>query len=74
MQVAHGDAAAVLEVGEKEPGGVTKTMCGWWHPAPRKVAWWKPATSSRGDGNDRVQLRYGPMGRRGYRARVDAAA
>jgi hypothetical protein len=50
MQVAYGDAMVVLEVGEEEPGGVTKTMRGWWHPAPREVARWKPATSSRGDG------------------------
>jgi hypothetical protein len=28
MQVACGDAAAVLEVGEEEPDGVTKTMRG----------------------------------------------
>jgi hypothetical protein len=73
MQVAYGDAAAVLEVGEEEPGGVTKTMSGWWHPAPREVAWWKPAMSSRGDGDDRVQRRYSPMGRRGCRARFGAA-
>jgi hypothetical protein len=35
----------VLEVGEEEPGGATKTMREWRHPAPREVAWWKPATS-----------------------------
>jgi hypothetical protein len=55
MQVACGDAAAVLEVGEEEPGGVTKSMRGRRHPAPREVARWKPATSLRGDGDDRVQ-------------------
>jgi hypothetical protein len=54
MQVACGDAAAVLKVGEEEPGGVTKTMRGRRHPAPREVARWKPVTSSRGDGDDRV--------------------
>jgi hypothetical protein len=74
MQVACGDAAAVLEVGEEEPGSVTKTMRGRWHPAPREVARWKPAASSRGDGDDRVHRRYGPMGRRSCRARVGAAA
>jgi hypothetical protein len=26
MQVAYGDVAAVLEVGEEEPSGVTKTI------------------------------------------------
>jgi hypothetical protein len=55
----------VLEVGEEEHGGVTKTMRGRWHPAPWEVARWKPATSSRGDSDDRVQRRYGPMGQRG---------
>jgi hypothetical protein len=45
IQVTCGDAAAVLEVGEEEPGGATKTMRGWRHPAPREVAWLKPATS-----------------------------
>jgi hypothetical protein len=40
------NAAAVLEVGQEEPGGVTKTMRGRRHPALREVAWWKPATSS----------------------------
>jgi hypothetical protein len=74
MQVAYGDAAAVLKVGEEEPSGMTKTMRRRWHPAPREVARWKPATSSRGDGDDRVQRRYGPMGRRGCRALVCAAA
>jgi hypothetical protein len=53
---------------------VTKTMRGRRHPTPREVAWWKPATSSRGDGDDRVQRRYDPMGRRSCRARVGAAA
>jgi hypothetical protein len=28
MQVTYGDAAAVLEVGEEEPSGATKTMSG----------------------------------------------
>jgi hypothetical protein len=74
MQVACGDAAAVLEVGEEEPSGVMKTMRGRRHPAPRELARWKPATSLRGDGDDRVQRRYGPMGWRGCRARVGAAA
>jgi hypothetical protein len=74
MQVARGDAAVVLKVDEEEPGGVTKTMCGWRHPAPREVARWKSATSSQGDSDDRVQRLYGPMGRRGYRARVGTAA
>jgi hypothetical protein len=74
MQVTCGDAAAVLKVGEEEPRGVMKTMRGRRHPAPREVAWWKPATSSRGDGNNRVQRRFGPMGRHGCRARVGAAA
>jgi hypothetical protein len=74
MQVACGDATAVVKVGEEEPSGVTKTMRGRRHPAPREVARWKPATSLRGDGDDRVQRRYGPMGRRSCRARVDAPA
>jgi hypothetical protein len=74
MQVTCGDAAAVLEVGEEEPSGATKTMRGRRQPAPREVAWGKPATSSRGDGDDRVQRRNGPKGRRGCRARVGAAA
>jgi hypothetical protein len=74
MQVTCGDAAAVLEVGEKEPGGVTKTMHGRPHPAPREVARWKPAMSSQGDGDDRVQRCYGPMGQRSCRAQVGAAA
>jgi hypothetical protein len=74
MQVSCGDAAVVLEVGEKEPGGVTKTMRGRRHPAPREVTRWKPATSSRGNGDDRVQQRYGRMGRRGCRAQVGATA
>jgi hypothetical protein len=74
MQVACGDATAVLEVGEEEPDGMTKTMRGRRHPAPREVAWWKPATSSRGDDDDCVQRRYGSMERRGCRARVGAAA
>jgi hypothetical protein len=74
MQVSCGDAAAVLEVGEEEPGGVTKTMCGWRHPVSREVAWWKPVTSLQDDGDDRMQRRYDPMGRRGCRARVGAAA
>jgi hypothetical protein len=60
MQVACGDAAAVMR--------------GWRNPAQREVARWKPVTSSRGDGDDRVQRRYGPMGQRGCRARVGAAA
>jgi hypothetical protein len=64
----------MLEVGEEEPGGVMKAMHGRRHPAPREVARWKPATSSRGDGDDRVQRSYDPMGRRGCRARVSAAA
>jgi hypothetical protein len=55
MQVACGDAAAVLEVDEEEPGGVTKTMHGRWHLAPRELARWKPATSLRGDDDDPVQ-------------------
>jgi hypothetical protein len=38
----------VLEVGEEEPGGVTKTMRGRRHPAPREVARWKPAMSWSG--------------------------
>jgi hypothetical protein len=74
MQVACGDAAVVLEVGQEEPSDVTKTMRGRRHPALREVARWKPTTSSRGDGDDGVQRRYGPMGRRGCRARVGAAA
>jgi hypothetical protein len=74
MQVTCGGAAAVLEVGEEEPGGAMKTMCGWRHPAPREVVQWKPATSLRGDGDDPVQRRYGPMGRRSCRARVGVAA
>jgi hypothetical protein len=74
MQVTYGDAAAVLEVGEEEPSGATKTMRGRRHPAPREVAREKPATSSRGDGDDRVQQHNDPMGRRGCRARVGAAA
>jgi hypothetical protein len=74
MQVACGDAAAMLKVGEGEPGGVTKTMRGWRHHKPRMVAWWKPATSLRGDSDDRVQRRYGPMGQRSCMARVGAAA
>jgi hypothetical protein len=60
----------VLEVGEEEPGGVMKTMRGRRHPAPREVGWWKPVTSSRGDGDDRVQRRYGRMGRRGCRGAI----
>jgi hypothetical protein len=64
----------VLEVGEEEPGGVMKTMRERRHPTPREVARWKPATSSRGDGDDRMQRCYGPMGRRGYRMRVSAPA
>jgi hypothetical protein len=67
MQVTYGDAA-VLEVGEEEPSGAMKTMRGRRQPAPREVARWKPATSSRGDGDDRVQRRNGPMGRRGCMA------
>jgi hypothetical protein len=55
MQVAYGDAAVVLEVGEEEPGGVTKTMRGRRQPAPKKLARWKPVTSSQGDDDDRVQ-------------------
>jgi hypothetical protein len=74
MQVVCGDLAAVLEVGEEEPSGVTMTMRGRQQPAPREVARWKPATSSRGDGDDRVQRRYGPMGWRSCRVRVGAAA
>jgi hypothetical protein len=74
MQVTCGDAAVVLEVGKEEPSGVTKTMCGWQQPVPREVARWKPATSSRGDGDDHVHRRNGPIGRRGCRARVGAAA
>jgi hypothetical protein len=74
MQVTCGDAAAVLEVGKEEPGGATKTMRRRRHPAPREVARWKPVTSSRSDGNDRVQRCNGPMGQRGCRARVGAAA
>jgi hypothetical protein len=50
MQVAYGDATVVLEVGEEEPDGVTKTMRRRRHPVPREVARWKPAMSSRGDG------------------------
>ena len=73
MQATCGDAAAVLEVGEEEPGDVTKTMRGRRRPAPREVARWKPATSLRGDGDDRVQRCYCPMGRRSCRARVGAA-
>jgi hypothetical protein len=68
MQVACGDAAVVLEVGEEEPSGTTKTMRGRRHPAPREVAWGKPATSSRGDGDDCVQRRNSPMGQHGCRA------
>jgi hypothetical protein len=49
-------------------------MRGRRHPAPREVARGKPATSSRGDGDDRVQRRNSPMGQRGCRARVGAAA
>jgi hypothetical protein len=37
MQVARGDAATVLEVGEKELGDVTKTMRG--HGIPRRGRW-----------------------------------
>jgi hypothetical protein len=74
IQVACGDAVAVLEVGEEEPDGVTKTRRGRRHPAPREVARWKPAMFSRGDDDDRVQRCYGPMGRRGWRARVGEAA
>jgi hypothetical protein len=73
MQVTCGDAVAVLEVGEEEPGGAMKTMRERWHPTPREVARWKPATSLRGDGNDRVQRRYGLTGQRSCRARVSAA-
>jgi hypothetical protein len=62
MQVACGDAAVVLKVGEEEPGGVTKTMRERRHPTPREVVRWKPAMSSRGDGDDRVQRRNGLMG------------
>jgi hypothetical protein len=68
MQVTCGDATVMLEVGEEEPCGVTKTMHGWWHPAPREVGRWKPMTSLRGDGDDRVQRHYGPMGWRNCRA------
>jgi hypothetical protein len=74
MQVACGDAVMVLEVGEDEPGSVTNTMRGRRHPASRKVARCKPATSSRGDNDDRVQQCYGSMGRRGCRARVGVLA
>jgi hypothetical protein len=74
MQVTCGGAAAVLEGGEEEPSGAMKTICGRRCPAPREVARWKPATSSRGDGDDRVQRRYDPMGRRSCKARVSAAA
>jgi hypothetical protein len=74
MQVTYGDAAAVLEVGEEEPSSAMKTMRGWRQPTPREVARWKPATSSRGDGDDRGQRRNGPMRQRGCRARVGAAA
>jgi hypothetical protein len=73
MQVTCGDAAAVLEVGEEEPSGATKTMRRRRQPAPREVARWKPAMSSRGDGDNRVQRHNGPMGWRGCRARVGAA-
>jgi hypothetical protein len=38
MQVTCGDAAAVLEVGEEEPDGATKTMRGQRYPASREVA------------------------------------
>jgi hypothetical protein len=38
MQVTCGDAAAVLEVGEEEPSGATKTMRGRRQPMPREVA------------------------------------
>jgi hypothetical protein len=38
MQVAYGDATVVLEVGEEEPGGVTKTMRRRRHPVLREVA------------------------------------
>jgi hypothetical protein len=38
MQVAYGDAVVVLEVGEEEPGGMTKTMRGLRQPAPRELA------------------------------------
>jgi hypothetical protein len=69
-----GDAAAVLKVGEEELGGAMKTMRGRRHPTLREVVRWKPATSSRGDGDDSVQRRNGPMGRRGCRAQVSAAA
>jgi hypothetical protein len=75
MQVGYADAAAVLKVGEEETGGVTKTMGGRRHPAPREVAWWKPlAASSRGDGADRVQRCYGLMGQRSCKARVGGTA
>jgi hypothetical protein len=46
MQVAYEDAAAVLKVGKEEISGMTKTMHGRQHPAPRKVAWWKPPAAS----------------------------
>jgi hypothetical protein len=49
IQVAYGDAMAMLKVGEEEPGGVMKTMRRWRHPALREVARWKLATSSQGD-------------------------
>jgi hypothetical protein len=74
MQVTYGGAVVVLDVGKEELGSATKTMCGRRHPVPREVARWKPATSSRGDGDERVQRRNSPKGRRGCRARVGAAA
>ena len=73
MQATRGDAVEVLEVGEEEPGDVTKTMRGRRRPTPREVARWKPATSLWGDGDDRVQRCYCPMGRRSCRAQVGAA-
>jgi hypothetical protein len=58
----------VLEVGEEEPDGMMKTMRGRRHPALREVERWKPTMSSRGDGDDRMQRCYDPMGRRACRA------
>jgi hypothetical protein len=60
MQVTCGDATAVIKVGEEEPGGMTKTMRRRRRPAPREVARWQPATSLRGEGDDRMQQRYTP--------------
>ena len=67
-------AAALLEVGEEEPGGLTKTMRGWWRSHAEGVgAAHTTYKSTRGGGEvDRVSRRYGPKGRRSNSARVGA--